>query len=307
MTTELDQPSRRNALKCVAFGGAGTLFALAGGVLTPVDLAFGKERNETTPKTGTPLFVQISDSHIGFDKLANPDVTGTLKQTIDRINALSVPPKLVIHTGDITHFSKADQFDTAKQLFGTLRVPEFHTVPGEHDVFDGGTEYFNLFGRPSNNKGYYSFDHDGVHFVGLLNVLNYVPGGLHTLGNDQLNWLKSDLQDRSSSTPIVVFAHYPMWTIYEPWDWGTGDADQALSHLKRFGSVTVVNGHVHQIVQRVEGNITFHTARGTAYPIAPAGVGPGPQPLKVPATDLPTKLGFRSVTNKLKITDTTLG
>ena len=306
MTDDFNKPSRRGALKCLAFGSAGTLFALSGGILTPTDLALADEGGDSAT-SGTPLFVQITDSHIGYHRNANPDVAGTLKETIARINALPLQPRLVIHTGDITHFSKADQFDTAQQLLGTLRAPELHVVPGEHDVFDGGTEYFNRFGNASDNKGYYSLDHDGVHFVGLLNVLNFIPGGLHTLGSDQLEWLKTDLKTKSASTPIVVFAHYPMWTLYEPWGWGTGDADQALGLLKRFGSVTVINGHVHQIAQRVEGNITFHTARGTAYPIASAGVGPGPQPLKVPANQLRNKLGFRSVTNKFAITDATLG
>lgn len=301
------EPSRRGALKCLAFGGAGTLFSLSGGILTPVELASADDTGNASAKAGKPLFVQISDSHIGFNKDANPDVAGTLKKTIERVNALPVQPQLVLHTGDITHFSKAAQFDDAQQLLGELRVPELHTVPGEHDVFDNGTEYFNRFGSASNNKGYYSFDHSGVHFVGLLNVLNYLPGGLHTLGDDQLHWLKTDLDGRSSSTPIVVFAHYPLWNIYEPWGWGTGDSDQALSHLKRFGSVTVVNGHIHQVVQKVEGNITFHTARGTAYPLPRAGEGPGPAPLKVPAAQLPGTLGFRSVTDKFAITDKTLG
>ena len=203
-------------------------------------------------------------------------------------------------------------FDAAQQLLGTIRVPEIHTVPGEHDVTDGvGTEYFNRFGKASNNRGYYSFDHSGVHFVALVNVMKFKPGGLGAFGNDQLEWLEADLKSRTSSTPIVVFAHMPMWTIYEPWGWGTGDADQAMGYLKRFGSVTVLNGHIHQIVQKVEGHVTFHTARGTAYPIAAAGVGPAPGPLKVPADQLPRMLGLTSVSVKrhprsLVLTDTTL-
>ncbi|HEX4157068.1 MAG TPA: metallophosphoesterase, partial [Rhizomicrobium sp.] len=205
-----------------------------------------------------------------------------------------------------------EQFDTAKQLLSGLKVSELHTVPGEHDVIDGaGTEYFDRYGAASANKGYYSFDHDGVHFVALVNVMNFKPGGLGAMGDDQLEWLEADLKGRASSTPIVVFAHMPLWTIYEPWGWGTGDADQAMSYLRRFGSVTVLNGHIHQIVQKVEGNITFHTARSTAYPQPAAGVGPGPGPLKVASDQLPKMLGVTSVTfarypGAPSVSDTTL-
>src|SRR6202453_5024545 len=295
-----DQPriSRRNALKCMAYGGAGTLFALSGGVFTPIDLAMARGYDETKEgKTlGKPLFVQISDTHIGFNKEANPDVVGTLAHTIDIVNGMPVQPALIIHTGDITHLSKPAEFDLAQQMLSRLRTTEMHTVPGEHDTTDATvTEYFNRFGKASDNKGYYSFDHAGVHFIALINVLQFKPGGLGTLGADQIAWVTQDLKARSSSTPIVVFAHMPLWTIYEPWGWGTGDADQLMQPLRRFGSVTVLNGHIHQIVQKVEGHITFHTARSTAYPQPIAGVGAGLGPLTVPAEQLPTMLGLTSV------------
>src|SRR3984885_7477613 len=304
--------SRRGALKCLAFGGAGTLFVLSAGILMPVDVALAASKKAAGATTGTPLFLQISDTHIGFNKEANPDVAGTLKQTIDLINAMPVKPALTLHTGDITHLSRPQEFDTAAQLLSGLNITELHTVPGEHDITDGiGTEYFSRFGQASANKGFYSFDHNGVHFVALVNVMNFKPNGLGALGDDQLAWLEQDLKARSSSTPIVVFAHMPMWTIYEPWGWGTGDADQATSYLKRFGSVTVLNGHIHQIVQKVEGNITFHTARSTAYPQPLAGEGPGPAPLKVAHEQLPKMLGVTSVTvvkhpSSLALNDTTL-
>jgi len=290
--------SRRNALKCMAYGGAGTLFALSGGVLTPMNLAMARAYDESKEgkALGKPLFVQISDTHIGFNKDANPDVAGTLTQTIDVVNGMSDAPALIIHTGDITHLSKPAEFDLAAQLLGRLRTSEIHTVPGEHDTTDATvTEYFSRFGKASDNRGYYSFDHAGVHFIGLINVLQFKAGGLGTLGDEQLAWVAADLKSRSASTPIVVFAHMPLWTIYEPWGWGTGDAEQLLSQLRRFGSVTVLNGHIHQIVQKVEGNMTFHTARSTAYPQPIAGVGSGPGPLKVPADQLAAMLGITSV------------
>ena len=303
--------SRRSALKCLAYGGAGTLFTLAAGVLTPLDLALAAD-GKMKDKLGLPLFVQISDTHIGFNKEANPDVAGTLKQTIELINGMLAKPAMMIHTGDITHLSKPAEFDTAAQLLSTLRVTELHTTPGEHDVADAAvTEYFNRYGKASNNRGYYSFDHQGVHFIALINVLNFKPNNLAALGTEQLEWLEADLKGRSSSTPIVVFAHMPMWTIYESWGWGTADADQAMGYLRGFGSVTVLNGHIHQIVQKVEGHITFHTARSTAYPQPTAGTGPGPGPLKVPSDQLPKMLGVSSVTLKrhpsaLALTDQTL-
>jgi len=296
----------------MAYGGAGTLFALSGGVLAPVNLAMAAGDTQGAAKLGKPLFVQISDTHIGFNKDANPDVNGTLSQTIDIVNGMSEQPALIIHTGDITHLSKPAEFDTAQQLFSRLRTTEMHTVPGEHDTSDATvTEYFNRFGKASGNKGYYSFDHSGVHFIALIIVLQFKPGGLGTLGADQLAWVTADLKGRSSSTPIVVFAHMPLWTIYEPWGWGTGDADQLMGPLRRFGSVTVLNGHIHQIVQKVEGNMTFHTARSTSYPQPAAGVGSGPGPLKVATDQLASMLGITSVSvakhpRALALSDTSL-
>jgi 3',5'-cyclic AMP phosphodiesterase CpdA len=305
--------SRRNALKCLAYGSAGTLFTLAGGVLSPIDLAVAAGTDKMSmAATGTPLFIQISDTHIGFNKEANPDVNGTLNQTIEIVNAMPKQPALILHTGDITHLSKPEEFDTAQQLMSKLKVTELHTTPGEHDTADAQvTEYFNRFGKASGNKGYYSFDHSGVHFISLINVLQFKAGGLGTLGADQIAWVKQDLKGKSASTPIVVFAHMPLWTIYEPWGWGTGDADQVMAELKRFGSVTVLNGHIHQIVSKVEGNMTFHTARSTSYPQPVAGQGAGPGPLKVPSDQLPKMLGVTSVAEvkhprSLALTDSTL-
>jgi 3',5'-cyclic AMP phosphodiesterase CpdA len=297
----------------MAYGSAGTLFVLAGGVLAPVNLAMASNNTAGIKKLGRPLFVQISDTHIGFNKEANPDVNGTLAQTISLVNAMPKQPDLIIHTGDITHLSKPAEFDLAQQMLGRLRTTDLHTVPGEHDTADAGiSEYFSRFGKMSNNKGYYSFDHAGVHFIGLINVLDFKAGGLGTLGHEQLEWVEQDLKGRSASTPIVVFAHMPLWTVYEPWGWGTGDADQLMAYLRRFGSVTVLNGHIHQIAQKVEGHITFHTARSTAYPQPVPGIGSGPGPLKVPAEQLAKMLGVTSVSTTrhprvLELTDTTIG
>ena len=297
--------SRRGTLKCLGIG-AGTLFTLNSGLFEAVALA-----DAPLKPVGTPLFVQISDTHIGFNKDANPDVVGTLNRSIDLINALPRLPAFAIHTGDVTHLSKPEQFDTASQLLARLRIGELHVVPGEHDVTDGpGTTFFARFGKPSNGRGYYSFDAQGVHFIALVNVMHFEAGGLGALGPDQLAWLKNDLAGRATSQPIVVFAHMPLWTIYAPWGWGTNESAEIATLLGRFGSVTVLCGHIHQIVQKVEGSITFHTARSTAYPQPAAGDGPAPGPLKVASDLLPKMLGVTSVSAArsaaLTLTDTTL-
>jgi hypothetical protein len=312
MSDEKSLNSRRSALKCMAFGGAGTLFALAGGVLTPIELAAAVVDKQGAARAGKPLFVQISDTHIGFNKEANPDVNRTLMQTISLVNGMSEQPRLIIHTGDITHLSKPAEFDLAQQMFSGLRTTEMHTVPGEHDTTDATvSEYFNRFGKASQNKGYYSFDHVGVHFIALVNVLQFKAGGLGTLGAEQLAWVAADLKGRTDSTPIVVFAHMPLWTIYEPWGWGTGDSEQLMAQLRRFGSVTVLNGHIHQIIQKVEGNVAFHTARSTAFLQPSPGEAPSPGPMKVADDKLRSVLGVAEVTFKvgqqrLAIVDTPL-
>ena len=173
-----------------------------------------------------------------------------------------------------------------------------------------GKEYLGRFGGPTGT-GWQSFDYKGVHFVGLINVLNFKAGGLGSLGQAQLDWLKKDVEGLASSTPLVVFAHVPLWAVYPKWGWVTDDGEQALAYLKRFGSVTVLNGHIHQVMQKVEGNISFHTALSTAFPQPAPGVGEGPGPVKVPAEQLRGVLGLRDVNyvqgkSRLAIVDSTL-
>jgi hypothetical protein len=291
--------SRRRFLKCMAWAGAGTLWTMHSGVLRASTLGAHTHADDAAAmlKDATFSFVQISDSHIGFTKAPNPDVTGTLKTALARIDAQQIQPDFVIHTGDLTHLSRPDQFDTVDQLVRGSSTRRTFFVPGEHDVIgDNGRAFFDRFGEKQTEGGWYSFDHRGVHFVALINVLNLQAAGLGWLGPDQLAWLRQDLASKSSETPIVVFAHMPLWSLYPAWGWGTDDAGQALAMLRRFGSVTVLNGHIHQIQQKVEGNIAFYTARSTAYPQPAPGVGPGPGPLKdVPAGQLATYLGVREV------------
>jgi 3',5'-cyclic AMP phosphodiesterase CpdA len=297
--------NRRGLLKCMAWAGTGAVWTLAGGIPRSFNLM------DTAAAASGFSFVQISDSHIGFDKPANPDVIGTLQEAIGKVNALPRRPAFMIHTGDITHLSKPEQFDNADQIIRGANLP-VHYVPGEHDVLDdNGKGYLERYGKGTTGSGWYSFDEAAVHFIGLINVLNFKAGGLGNLGQEQIAWLEKDVKGLSASTPIVIFAHMPLWTIYPEWGWGTGDAAQALSHVKRFGSVTVLNGHIHQLIQKVEGNMTFQTARSTAYPQPAPGTAKAPGPLTVPAEQLRQMLGLRAVnyeegTHPLSISDTML-
>ena len=281
-----DGIDRRGFLKCMAWAGTGLIWSFAGGV--PVSRALGRgPRGESGADFS---FVQISDSHIGFNKPANTDVTATLQAAMDKINVSVSAPDFLIHTGDLTHASKAAEFDTVNQLLSGTRKQVFY-VPGEHDTsVDDGKMYLDRYGKGTNGNGWYSFDHKGVHFAGLVNVVQLE--GMGKLGQEQLDWLKQDLAALKSSTPIVVFAHIPLWAIYPAWGWGTSDSEQALALLRRFGSVTVLNGHIHQVMQKVEGNVTFHTAMSTAFPQPAPGTAPSPGPMKVPAEKLRDVLGI---------------
>ncbi len=303
---EAPSVDRRQTLKCMVWAGAGLVWTLDGGVPT------SRLISSAQASSSGFSFVQISDSHIGFEKPANPNARATLAEAVARVRALPEKPAFMIHTGDITHLSKPNEFDDAEQLIGSARL-EAHYVPGEHDVIDesNGGEYLTRYGKKSNGKGWYSFDHGGVHFIGLVNVYDLKAGGMGNLGTEQLGWLATDLKSRSASTPIVVFAHIPLWTIAPEWGWGTQDSAEAMKLLARFGSVTVLNGHIHQIMQKVEGDVTFHTARSTAFPQPAPGAAPSPGPKLVPAGELRSVLGISSVRfsrgkQPLAIVDTSL-
>jgi 3',5'-cyclic AMP phosphodiesterase CpdA len=292
-----DGIDRRNFLGCMAWAGTGLLWTMAAGVPTSRLLAQEGMALAGIGKTEDFSFIQISDSHIGFSKGANPDVTGTLQKAIDKINVVPAGmkmPDFMIHTGDITQNSKAEEFDTAVQVIKSANVREVFYVPGEHDFsLDDGALYKQRFGKGTVGNGWYSYNHRGVHFVGLNNCVQVDAMG--NLGAEQLAWLKADLAGLTASTPIVVSAHIPLWMVYEKWGWGTADGAQALALLKRFGSVTVLNGHIHQVVQKVEGNVAFHTAMATAFPQPAPGTAPNPGPMAVSAGKLQSVLGITKV------------
>jgi len=284
---------RRGFLECMAWAGTGVVWTAAGGVLSSRTLAHAAE----TPAGGDFSFVQISDTHIGFKGEANRDVTATLGEAIAKIDGLPTPPAFVLHTGDLTHAQKPGAFDTVAAMLKNVKAERVFYVPGENDVFlDGGKEYLARYGKgTAGARGWQSFDYRGVHFIGLVNVLTYKANGLGSLGGEQLEWLEHDVQTLASSTPIVVFAHVPVWAVYPKWGWATDDGEQALGSLKRFGSVTVLNGHIHQVMQKVEGNVAFHTAMSTAFPQPAPGSAPSPGPMKVDADRVRTMLGLREV------------
>ena len=297
-----DGIDRAGFLKCMAWAGTGLFCLMSGGVLKSygmsqiIDRATGGIKKGVNLPKGDFSFVQISDSHIGFNKPANPDVLGTLQAAISKINAMPVEPSFILHTGDLSHLAQADEFDTLDQSLKSAKAGKIFYVPGEHDVLnDNGKQYLQRYGKETKGNGWYSFDFSGVHFIGLVNVVDTAEGGLGVLGTEQLGWLENDVKGLSASTPIVVFAHIPLWSVYPQWGWGTRDSAQALSYLKRFGSVSVLNGHIHQTLQKIEGNITFHTATSTAFPQPQPGSAPAAGPMKVPAEQLRGLLGITSV------------
>jgi 3',5'-cyclic-AMP phosphodiesterase len=309
---DADGIDRRGMLRCMAWVGTGVIWSVTGGVAA--SRAFG--RQAAAEKKATFTFVQISDSHLGFARDPNKDVAATLKATVAKINALPEPPAFVLHTGDLTHLAKPEEFDSVAEILKGVKAGAVAYVPGEHDFDgDGNKEYLKRYGKGTQGNGWYSFDHKGVHFVALVNVANAKSGsgdgGLGAIGKDQLEWLKKDLAGLKDSAPVVVFAHVPLWAVYEKWGWATRDAEQALELLKRFGSVTVLNGHIHQVLQKVEGKVTFHSARSTAFPQSEPGKGtPGPM-RDLPAEKLKSMLGLSTVSyienpGSLAIVDSTL-
>jgi 3',5'-cyclic-AMP phosphodiesterase len=291
MTTSETSLERRQALKCMAWAGTGLVWTLQSGV------PGSRLIDAAAAATSGFSFVQISDSHIGFNKPANPDPNTTYAEAVGKIGKLPMRPAFIIHTGDITHLSKPKEFDDADQIIGAAKL-DVHYAPGEHDVIDenNGEAFLARYGKGAQGKGWRSFDHGGAHFVGLVNVFDLKAGGMGNLGPEQLAWLAEDLKGKSASTPIVVYAHLPLWTIAADWGWGTQDSAEALKLLARFGSVTVLNGHIHQVMQKVEGAVSFHTARSTAFPQPAPGTAPSPGPKVVPAGELRSVLGIRSVT-----------
>ncbi|MEU0503243.1 metallophosphoesterase [Nocardia sp. NPDC005998] len=284
--------TRRQLLRHSAWFGAAVGLSVVGGEVIS-QVAGTAARAESTPRPEL-RFAQLSDSHLGFQGPANTNVIGTFNEAIGQINALGYTPDFVIHTGDLTHLATPEQFDQVKQMLTQTNTPHVFTVPGEHDsIDDAGQKYRAAFGAGTRGDGWYSFDIAGVHLIALVNTLNL--NLLGHLGQDQLEFIRKDVAPLSSDTPIIVFSHIPLFAMYPDWGWGTDDATQALSYLRRFASVTCLNGHVHQLFTKTEGNITFHSGTTTAYPLPHPGDGPAPKPVTIPAGKLHDALGIREV------------
>jgi 3',5'-cyclic AMP phosphodiesterase CpdA len=284
--------SRRQLIRHSAWFGSALVLTVAGGeVISHIAGSGGAAQQQAHP---TLRFAQISDSHIGFHGPANPNVADTFSHAVNQVNSLGYTPDFVIHTGDLTHLATPEQFDQVKQMLTGLNTPHVFTVPGEHDsTDDAGQKYRQAFGTGTRGEGWYSFDIAGVHLIGLVNTLNLQKLG--HLGTEQLEFVEKDVASLSSDTPIIVFSHIPLFAMYPDWGWGTEDAAQALSYLKRFSSVTCLNGHVHQLFSKTEGNVTFYSATTTAYPLPHPGDGPAPKPVTLPAGQLRDALGIREV------------
>ena len=281
---------RRQTLKCMLWAGTGVVWTVAGGV--PASRLIGSAK----AAEGGFSFVQISDSHIGFSKPANPDARATLDAAIDKILAMPGNPAFMIHTGDVTHTAAAAAVRrrAADDQAGEARRP-LRAGRARHPRCRDADRLSRALRQGATGGGWYSFDHGGVHFVSLVNVVDLKKNGLGSLGAEQIAWLDDDLKGKSASTPIVLFCHIPLWMVAPDWGWGTEDSAQALA--------LVVALRLGDRAQRphppahAEGRrrVTFHTARSTAFPQPAPGTAPSPGPKLVPAGELRKWLGVREV------------
>lgn len=285
---------RRKFIEHVGWTGLGILWVVGeNGLLASCSV--GDSQGKKLANSSPLSFVQISDTHLGFNKEANPHVTASLQQAINAINSLPTPPAFIVHTGDITHLSKPEEFDTAKQILKQLKAPLF-TLPGEHDTIgDRGKAYAEAFSQKNKREGLQIWDYNGVHLISLTNVLEFGESGQGKLGQAQLDLLEKDLTAQKRDTPIVIFSHIPLYNLYPQWGWATADSGKVLSLLSRFSSVTVLSGHIHQVIQHNEGNIRFSTAASVAYALPAPGKAEKPGPVKLPEKDLLAVLGFRTL------------
>jgi len=301
--------TRRQLIRHSAWFGAAVALTVAGGEV--ISQVAGGAQADAAGNPQALRFVQVSDSHLGFKGTANPDVAASFGAAVNQVNALGFEPDFVMHTGDITHLSLAAEFGQAKEMMQDIRTPRVFTVPGEHDTInDGGKLYRKFYGANTRGAGWFSFDLKGVHFISLVNTTSV--DALGALGADQLDFVRRDVAGLSAETPIVLFSHIPLYAMYPKWGWGTGDAVTLLGLLRRFGSVTALNGHVHQVFSKVEGNVTFYSAAATCYPLPEPGQAAAPLPVTVPAGELSAALGIRTVAFQagaagLALTDQRLG
>jgi len=271
---------RRQFLKVAGLGG--------------LVFASGLARGAETYASGADefFFVQLSDTHWGFQGAPNPDAAGTLPKAIAAVNALDPQPDFIVFTGDLTHTTddgaeRRRRLTQFKELISGLRTKEIRLMPGEHDAsLDNGEAYREFFGPT-----HYSFAHKGVHFIALDNVSD--PAG--RIGDEQLAWLAADLAKQPRDSRIVVLTHRPLFPLYPQWDWATRDGDKAIELLMPHRNATVFYGHIHQEHHFKTAHIEHHAAKSLIFP-QPA---PGSVPKRAPVAWDPAQpyrgLGFRQI------------
>jgi 3',5'-cyclic AMP phosphodiesterase CpdA len=269
---------RREFLKLVGMGG--------------VVFASGFVRGARAASYGDFYFVQLSDTHWGFEGPSNPDAKGTLRKAVLAVNALPEPPDFIMFTGDLTHTTddpkeRRQRLSEFRDIVSALNVKTVRFMPGEHDAaLDNGKAFKEFFGET-----HYTFDHKGVHFI----VIDNVSDPAAQIGDEQLEWLSADLARQPKDADIVVFTHRPLFDLYPQWDWATRDGAKAVDILMPYRNVTVFYGHIHQENHFKTGHIAHHSAKSLMFPL-PA---PGSQPKRLPVpwdAAAPYKgLGYREV------------
>ncbi len=292
----MNRPDRRSFLRIAGSSlGIGVLYsaypaALTQGEANSMFSALGRETGEKV----TPFsFVQLSDAHVGFDGPPDPLGTKAFERAVEMINGLPQRPDLVLFTGDLTHDTEdkdvhIQRMKQFQEISKKINVPLIKCVAGEHDAgLDGGALYREFFG-----EGYYSFDHRGVHFVGLDNVSRAKP----EVGGEQLAWLKKDLARFSKSAPIVVFTHRPLFDLRPDWEWFTSDGDDVMNVLGNYDNVTVLYGHIHRDDEHEIGNVHHFAARSLIFAFPDPNGASGPRKPVPFDKDHPFKnLGIRTV------------
>jgi 3',5'-cyclic AMP phosphodiesterase CpdA len=232
---------RRSFLNLVAAGGGAVFVSGLAGCATGLTAAGDGQKGQKGQKDF--YFVQLSDTHWGYEGPANPDAAVTLRKAVKAVNALEVPPDFIVFTGDLTHTTddpaeRRRRLTEFKSIVADLKVKNVRFMPGEHDAsLDRGAAYSELFGDT-----HYVFDHRGVHFIAIDNVSD--PGA--KIGDEQLQWLQADLATRDRNAPIIVLTHRPLFDLAPKWDWATRDGAKAIDLLMPFKNVTVFYGHIHQ-------------------------------------------------------------
>jgi hypothetical protein len=281
---------RRDFMRLAAIAGITYASGLRAG-------PYGAKDASSATKPGDDFyFVQLSDTHWGYEGPINPDARGTLPKAIAAVNALAEAPDFIVFTGDLTHLTlnpkerRARLTQVREQLAG-LKVREIHVLPGEHDASaDHGEAFQEIFGPT-----HYAFDHKGIHFVALDNVSD--PNG--AIGDEQLAWFAGVLETLPKDQPLVVLTHRPLFDLYPAWGWATADGARAVELMMPFRNATVFYGHIHQENTHMTGHIGHHAAKSLIFPMPAPGSQPDHKPLPWDPAHPYRGLGWRDVEAEL--------